>query len=72
MYIMNNITVTGGISENIYTLVSFSTDAVVLRRDLYNFSRHIQLIQLRLSSEGQKSKPQNLDLQARKAFWDIN
>jgi hypothetical protein len=41
MYIMNNITVTGGISENIYTLVSFSKDAVVLRRDLYNFSRHI-------------------------------
>jgi hypothetical protein len=33
---------------------------------------YIQLIQLRLSSEGQKSKPQNLDLQARKAFWDIN
>ena len=32
----------------------------------------IQLIQLRLSSEGQKSKPQNLDLQAQKAFWDIN
>ncbi len=37
-----------------------------------NATVYIQLIQLRLFWEGQKSKPQNLDLQARKAFWDIN
>ncbi len=31
----------------------------------------IQLIQLRLSSEGQSSKLKNVELQARKEYWGI-